>query len=42
MACLKRIQSYRSFAEENGNVGAMEAFDRHLGELHGEETTQDN
>ena len=28
--------------EENGNVGAMEVFDRHLGELHGEETTQDN
>ena len=28
--------------EENGNVGAMEAFDRLLGELHGEETTQDN
>ena len=28
--------------EENGNVGAMEAFDRHLGELHGEEATQDN
>ena len=28
--------------EENGNVGAMEAFDRHLGERHGEETTQDN
>ena len=29
--------------EENGNVGAMDAaFDRHLGERHGEETTQDN
>ena len=28
--------------EENGNVGAMEAFDRHLGERHGEETSQDN
>ena len=30
--------------EENGNVGAMETFDRHLGERHGEETThnQDN
>ena len=28
--------------EENGNVGAMEAFDRLLGEFHGEETTQDN
>ena len=28
--------------EENGNVEAMEAFDRHLGELHEEETTQDS
>ena len=28
--------------EENGNVGAMEASDPHLGECHGEETTQDN
>ena len=28
--------------EENGSVGAMEALDRHLGELHGEETTQEN
>ena len=28
--------------EENGNVDAMEAFDRHLGELHGKETAQDN
>ena len=28
--------------EENGNVDAMEDFDRHLGELHEEETTQDN
>ena len=28
--------------EENGNVRAMQAFDRHLGERHGEETTQDN
>ena len=27
--------------EENGNVGAMETFDRHLGERHGEETTRD-